>query len=59
MIKNLGRTLFYRHMEYLMGKIVPEYVRYLLQDLYYKIIFYTSVYKSFFAIPRIKHGRMV
>ena len=26
MTKNLGRTLFYRHMEYLMGKIVPEYV---------------------------------
>ena len=27
MTKNLGRTLFYRHMEYLMGKIIPEYVR--------------------------------
>ena len=26
MTKNLGRTLFYRHMEYLMGKIRPEYV---------------------------------
>ena len=26
MTKNLGRTLFYRHMEYLMGKITPEYV---------------------------------
>ena len=28
MTKNLGRTLFYRHMEYLMGKIIPEYVTY-------------------------------
>ena len=27
MTKDLGRTLFYRHMEYLMGKIIPEYVR--------------------------------
>ena len=26
MTKNLARTLFYRHMEYLMGKITPEYV---------------------------------
>ena len=26
MTKNVGRTLFYRHMEYLMGKIIPEYV---------------------------------
>jgi len=27
MTKNLGRSLFYRHMEYLMGKILPEYVK--------------------------------
>ena len=26
MTKNLGRTLFYRHMEYIMGKVQPEYV---------------------------------
>ena len=26
MTKNLWRTLFYRHMEYLMVKIPPEYV---------------------------------
>ena len=26
MTKNLGRTLFYRHMEYIMGKVLPEYV---------------------------------
>ena len=25
--KNLERTMFYRHMGYLMGKIVPEYVK--------------------------------
>ena len=25
MTKNLGRTLFYRHKEYMMGKIVPNY----------------------------------
>ena len=26
MTKNLARTLFYRHLEYIMGKIVPDYV---------------------------------
>ena len=25
MTKNVGRTLFYRHQDYLMGKIIPEY----------------------------------
>ena len=24
--KNLSRTLFYRHIEYIMGKVVPAYV---------------------------------
>ena len=24
--KNLSRTLFYRHIEYIMGKVVPVYV---------------------------------
>ena len=24
--KNLSRTLFYRHVEYIMGKVVPVYV---------------------------------
>ena len=27
MTKNVGRTLFYRHMDYLMGKLIPEYAR--------------------------------
>ena len=27
MTKHLGRTLFYRHMEYLMRKIILEYAR--------------------------------
>ena len=27
MTNNFGRTLFYRRMEYLMEKIIPEYVR--------------------------------
>lgn len=27
MIKNLERNLFYMHMEYLMSKIIPEYVK--------------------------------
>lgn len=26
MAKNVMRTLFYRHIEYLIGKIIPEYV---------------------------------
>ena len=26
MTKNLGRTLFYRHIDYIMGKVIPEYV---------------------------------
>ena len=25
MTKHVGRTLFYRHQDYLMGKIIPEY----------------------------------
>ena len=25
--KNVGRTLFYRHIDYLMGKVIPEYTR--------------------------------
>ena len=27
MTKNLGRTLFYRHINYLMEKVIPEYTR--------------------------------
>ena len=27
MTKNVGRTLFYRHMDYLMGKLIPDYAR--------------------------------
>ena len=27
MTKNLARTLFYRHTEYFMGNIIPEYVK--------------------------------
>ena len=27
MTKNVGRTLFYRHIDYLMGKVIPEYAR--------------------------------
>ena len=27
MTKNLGRFLFYRYTDYLMGKILPEYMR--------------------------------
>ena len=26
MTKNLPRTLFYRHQDYLMGRVIPEYV---------------------------------
>ena len=31
MTKALGRTLFYRHMDYIMGRKIPEYVMYVLQ----------------------------
>ena len=24
--KNVGRTLFYRHNDYMMGKVIPEYI---------------------------------
>ena len=27
MTKNMGRTLFYRHIDYIMGKIIPENAR--------------------------------
>ena len=27
MTKNVGRTLFYRHQDYLMGEIIPEYAK--------------------------------
>ena len=27
MTKNVGRTLFYRHMDYIMGKVIPEYAK--------------------------------
>ena len=27
MTKNLGRTLFYRHIDYIMGKTLPTYVK--------------------------------
>ena len=27
MTKALGRTLFYRHMNYVMGRTIPEYAR--------------------------------
>ena len=27
MTKNLPRTLFYRHQDYLMGRVIPEYVK--------------------------------
>ena len=27
MTKNVGRTLFYRYRDYLMGKIIPEYAK--------------------------------
>ena len=27
MTKNVGRTLFYRHMDYLMGKLTSDYAR--------------------------------
>ena len=38
MTKNLARTLFYRHQEYIMGKIIPEYVnmRYNSTDVCFK-----------------------
>ena len=26
MTKNLGRTLFYRRIDYIMGRVIPEYV---------------------------------
>ena len=26
MTKNLPRTLFYRHLDYIMGKVIPDYV---------------------------------
>ena len=28
MTKALGRTLFYRHVNFIMGKIVPQYIQY-------------------------------
>ena len=27
MTKNVGKTLFYRHMDYLMSKLIPDYAR--------------------------------
>ena len=33
MTKNVGRTLFYRHIEYMMGKVIPEYALAHTQDL--------------------------
>ena len=31
MTKNLGRTLFYRHLDYMMGKVIPEYAHLTVQ----------------------------
>ena len=31
MTKNLGRTLFYRHLDYTMGKVIPEYAHKIVQ----------------------------
>ena len=31
MTKNLGRTLFYRHLDYMMGKVIPAYAHQTVQ----------------------------
>ena len=33
MTKNVGRTLFYRHIDYMMGKVIPEYALAHTKDL--------------------------
>ena len=39
MTKSQGATLFYRHMNYIMGRVVPQYVKALLKPSIKRLFF--------------------
>ena len=54
MTKATGRTLFYRHMNYILGKIPPTYT-----GLKTKHIYDTPQDKSKTKLTRLEHGRVL